>query len=462
MKWGDEFSICGLMGMKQIKYIRRIYDSALRKSFDSPLITVLIGPRQTGKTTSVTRVLEGIQAERKCYINLDSSFERDRVKANENYLQEKIEETLGFRMDSLRERFYVVIDEAQKLPLIFESLKILYDKYGRYLKMVISGSSSLELLDKTSETLAGRVQILRIYPFSMSEASLYQEMGSLESADTLYQSLFAGSLNPKRLAEFIREHKPRSRKKMELIDKLLTRSLFPPTFSRVEEDAIPRWLIDYIDTYIERDMRSVKDIGNIEGYRRVITQLSSRMGSLLEYNRLGADAGMNQITTKKYVSIWQESLIGFLLAPFFLNVSTRIKKSKKVYFFDNALVWALSGFKDRKILNASGESGHYFENLVITDFIKWGINLKTPPSFYFWEKSHASEIDLVIHTRGMVIPVEIKNSSAWDKKYLHAIDMFNEVHRGKGLEIPFSLVIYKGDFQVPRKDVFCIPVWAFC
>lgn len=451
--------------MEKSRIIERIYNPCLKRSLNNPLITVLIGPRQSGKTTSVNNLLESIKPNRKFYLNLDSLFERDRVKNREDYLQEQIEETLSFRMDSLKERFYLFIDEAQKLPSIFESIKILYDEYHRHLKIIISGSSSLELLDKTAETLAGRVQILRIYPFSMSEASLYEGIGGFESAGALYKGIFSGSLNQKNLSQLIREFKPKSRKKMKLIDRLLTRSLFPPTFSRVDEDAVPRWLIDYIDTYIERDMRSVKDIGNIEGYRKVVAQLSSRVGSLLEYNQLGNDAGINQITTKKYVTIWQESLIGFLLSPFFLNISTRIKKSKKVYFFDNALIWALSGFKERKILEASGKSGHYFENLVITDFIKWGINLEKPPSFYFWQKSPASEIDLVISTKGMVIPVEIKYSTVMDKKYLHVIDMFKEKHRGnrgKGLKIPFSLIIYRGDFVALREDVFCIPVWALC
>ncbi len=444
------------------KIIERIYNPYLRKSLNNPLIIVLIGPRQSGKTTSVNNLLDGIKPNRKFYLNLDSSFERERVKNKENYLLEQIEETLGFRMDLLKERFYLFIDEAQKLPSIFESIKILYDKYSRYLKIIISGSSSLELLDKTAETLAGRVQILRIYPFSMSEASLYEEIGGFESAGHLYKSIFSGSLNKKFLSQLIREFKPRGKKKMQLINRLITRSLFPPTFSRIDEDAVPRWLIDYIDTYIERDMRSVKDIGNIEGYRKVVAQLSSRTGALLEYNQLGNDAGINQITTKKYVTIWQESLIGFLLSPFFLNISTRIKKSKKVYFVDNALIWALSGFKDRQILEASGESGHYFENLVITDFIKWGVNLEKPPSFHYWQKSPASEIDMVISAEGMIIPVEIKYSTVMDKKYLHAIDMFKEKHRGKGLKIPFSLIIYRGDFMAPREDVFCVPVWALC
>ena len=88
--------------------------------------------------------------------------------------------------------------------------------------------------------------------------------------------------------------------------------------------------------------------------------------------------------------------------------------------------------------------------------------MEKPPSFYFWQKSPASEIDMVISTKGMAIPVEIKYSTVWDKKYLHAIDMFKEKHKGKGLKIPFSLVIYRGDFFVPREDVFCIPVWVLC
>ncbi|MEW6007642.1 MAG: ATP-binding protein [bacterium] len=448
--------------MEKSRIIERIYNPHLLRSLNNPLITVLIGPRQAGKTTSVNNILSDIEPSKKFYLNLDSSFERDKVRNNEAYLQERIEETIGFRMDLLKERFYLLIDEAQKLPSIFEVIKILYDKYYHHLKIIISGSSSLELLDKTAETLAGRVCVLRIYPFCMSEASLYETIGGFESAETLYKGIFSGSLNKKFLSQVIREFKPNSKKKMQLINRLITRSLFPPTFSRINEDAIPRWLIDYIDTYIERDMRSVKDIGNIEGYRKVVGQLSLRVGSLLDYNHLGNDAGINQITTKKYVTIWQESLVGFLLSPFFLNISTRIKKSKKVYFFDNALIWALSGFKAREILKASGECGHYFENLVITDFIKWGINLEKPPSFYYWQKSPASEIDLVINTEGLTIPIEIKYSNVMDKKYLHAIDMFKEKHKGKGLKIPFSLIIYKGDFIAPAEDVFCIPVWALC
>ena len=126
--------------MKKPKIIDRIYNPYLRESLNGPLITVLIGPRQSGKTTSVNTLLDGIEGNRRFYLNLDSSFERDRVKNNEHYLEERIEETLGFRLNSLKERFYVFIDEAQKLPLIFESIKILHDRYSHYVKFVISGS----------------------------------------------------------------------------------------------------------------------------------------------------------------------------------------------------------------------------------------------------------------------------------------------------------------------------------
>jgi uncharacterized protein len=445
-----------------MKIIPRIFDSYLEKSLQSQLITVVIGPRQSGKTTTINAFLEGIPDNRKFYLNLDSIFERDRVRGAETYLQDRIEETLGATLDRLNDRFYLFIDEAQKLPAIFELLKILYDRYSLLLKIIISGSSSLELLDKTSETLAGRVQILRVHPFSMSEASLYEELGDLQCAGNFYNAVFSGHPDFDRLTGLIRDCKPGSRKKMQLIDRLLTRSLFPPTFSRITEEAMPRWLMDYIDTYLEKDMRSLKDIGNIDGYRRVVAQLSARVGSLLEYNKLGADAGVNQITTKKYVTIWQESLIGFLLAPFFMNLSTRIKKSKKVYFFDNALIWALSGFKERQLIEAAGQIGHYFENLIVSDFVKWGINMENPVSFYFWEKSQASEIDLVLNTHGMTIPIEIKYADTWDKKHIRSIETFKEQHKDKGLKIPFSLIIYRGEFMALDDNVFCIPAWALC
>ena len=445
-----------------MKIIPRIYDPYFQRSLAGHLITVLLGPRQTGKTTTVNHFLESVPPDRKFYLNLDSSFERDRVADRETYLTDRIQETLGFKLERLTERFYLFVDEAQKLPLIFEIVKMLGDRYSQNLKIILTGSSSLELLDKTSETLAGRVQFLRIYPFTLSEAASYEEIDDSEGSKTLYDLIFSGALSRDNLSGLIEQQKPKSSRKKDLVERLLTRSLLPPTFSKIEEADIPRWLNDYIDTYVERDMRSLKEIGNIEGYRRVVAQLAARVGGLMDFHALGADSGVNQITAKKYVTIWQESLIGFLLSPFFLNLATRIKKSKKVYFLDNALSWALTGFKDRRLLDAAGESGHYFENLIISDFFKWAATLEKPAAFYFWEKSSVSEIDLVISTQGLTIPVEIKYSRTWDKKYLQAIRMFKENHREKNLEIPFSLIVYRGDFMALEENCYAIPAWAFC
>ena len=300
-----------------MKIIPRIYDPYFRRSLAGPLITVLLGPRQTGKTTTVNNFLEGIPPERKFYLNLDSSFERDRVAGRETYLTERIEETLGFKLEQLKERFYLFVDEAQKLPLIFEIVKMLSDRYSRDLKIILTGSSSLELLDKTAETLAGRIQFLKIYPFTLSEAAFYEGLDEEDGSNTLYDLIFSGTFSRNKISRMIEKRRPKSGKKKKLVDRLLTRSLFPPTFSRIEEADIPRWLNDYIDTYVERDMRSLKDIGNIEGYRRVVAQLAARVGGLMDFHALAADSGVNQITAKKYVTVWQESLIGFLLLRFF-------------------------------------------------------------------------------------------------------------------------------------------------
>lgn len=442
--------------------IPRIFDSRLGESLRGSSISVLLGPRQTGKTTSISEFLNKIPVGRKLTISLDSSFERQRIQEQEFYLQEKIEETLGFPLESLRDRFYLFLDEAQKLPAVFESVKMLYDRHKRSLKIILSGSSSLELLDHSAETLAGRVQTTRVFPFSMSEASLHSGLGNGKGAQAFFDHLFAGTFNREWIEDLIKRWKPTANKKLKLVDSLMTRSLFPPTFSRIAEEEIPRWLMDYCDTYVERDMRSVRDIGNIDGYRRLVAQLSSRTGGLLEYHQLGVDSGLNQITAKKYVAIWQESLIGTLLSPFLVNLSTRVKKSRKVFFCDNGLVWALSGFQERKVIEASGAIGHYLENLIVADFIKWGATQTTPPAFYFWEKSQASEMDLVVQSRGNLIPVQIKNTRQWEDRFLHGFSQFLEKHKRKGLTIPFCLFLYNGDFQMPAANVFCVPVWALC
>lgn len=112
--------------MNKIKVIERIYHPFLKKSLNNQLITVIIGPRQSGKTTSISNFLNNVKTNRKFYLSLDSSFERDRVREKEYYLQEQVEETLGFPLDTLKDRFYLFIDEAQKLPSIFESIRLLF------------------------------------------------------------------------------------------------------------------------------------------------------------------------------------------------------------------------------------------------------------------------------------------------------------------------------------------------
>lgn len=439
--------------------IPRIFNELFERSMRSSLITVLVGPRQVGKTTTVAEFLKSVPADASLTVSLDSSFERERISRSERYLEEQIERVRGAKLATFRSRFYLFIDEAQKLPLIFERVKLLYDTHGERIKIVLSGSSALELLDTTAETLAGRVQVLRVHPFTLSERAVISGCGEGPGV-SLFAQIYDLSLSGRGLAGLMEQFLPDSDRRGQIVEAAITGSSFPTALVKTDPDEMPRWTADYIDTYIERDMRSVREIGNIDAYRTVVAQLAARMGALLEYRGLAADAALSEATTKKYVGIWQESLIGQLLMPFFVNPATRIKKSRKVVFADNALAWALSGFPAHALLSASGRIGHYFENLVVNDFLKWGSVQQIPPGFHFWEKSSASEIDLVISVKGSVIPVEVKYAASWDARYLHAIDMFRQKH--KNLRIPFSLIIYRGEFAMPREDVYCIPAWALC
>jgi hypothetical protein len=323
----------------------------------------------------------------------------------------------------------------------------------------MSGSSTLEMMDKTAETLAGRIQTFRIFPFTISEAGVFMNISDIDQTRQFFNHIFSGELSLDFINRLIREKRPKSRQIKSLIEQLITRSLFPPTFTRIAEEEVSAWLMDYIDTYIERDMRSVAEIGKITGFKKIVSQLATRCGNPLVTKELAADSGVNHITAKKYINIWQESLTGFLLSPFFINPSTRIKKSPKVYFIDNGLTWALTGFKDRALLEAGGEIGNLFENLIIAEFAKYGAIFPKRPQFFFWKKSDVSEIDLVIQSQGLIIPIEIKRASSWNDRILRGIDAFKVCHQKIGIRVPFSLVIYNGEFFMPRKDVFCIPAW---
>lgn len=440
------------------KIVFRIFDQFLKLSFDSNLITVVLGPRQTGKTTSINLLLKDIPANQKLSLNFDSSFVREKIET-EDYLQEKIESILFSSLDNFSGKFFLFIDEAQKCPSSFEQIKILYDKYSPKLKIIMSGSSVLEMMDKTAESLAGRIQTFHIYPFSIAEIGMFSGIDDLENSKEFFQQLFSGGLSLEFINEIIKYKKPKSEKISSLIEQLLTRSLFPPTYTKINEEMVEQWLSDYIDTYLERDMRTVSEIGNIQGYRNLIRQLASRTGNLLVTKSVALDSGVNHLTAAKYINLWMESLIGILLQPFFINPSTRIKKSKKVYFCDNGLSWALTGFENTSILRAGGKIGNLFENLIITEFMKYGCIFPKRPQFYFWEKSEVSEVDLIIQSQGLTIPVEIKWADKWNNKMLRGINTFKEHHQGKGLTIPYSLIIYNGEFLQPQQDVFCIPVW---
>lgn len=439
--------------------IPRIFDETLKASLDSNLITVVLGPRQTGKTTSVNLLLKDILPNNKLTLNFDSSFTRDKVMADERYILDEIEAVLLQPFDRFKGRFFLFIDEAQKCPSSFEQIKILYDKYSPALKIVITGSSTLEMINRTAETLAGRIQTLRIFPFTISEAGMFMKFGNIDETKEFFTHIISGDISVDFINKIIKEKKPKSRQINTLIERCITRSLFPPTFTRITEEMVSVWLSDYIDTYIERDMRSVSEIGNITGFKKTVSLLAARTGSLLVINELANDSAISHITAKKYINIWQESLTGFLLPPFFVNTATRIKKSPKVYFIDNGLSWALTGYKDIALLSASGEIGNLFENLIITEFTKYAGIFPKKPQPFFWEKSQISEVDLIIQTQGLVIPIEIKRTSSFNEKILRGIDAFKMCHQSKGIKIPFSLVIYNGEFLMPRKDIFCIPAW---
>ena len=438
-----------------MKYRERLIDGILEKNLDSPLITVVTGPRQVGKTTTISRILSKISENRVLILNMDFSRTIKEIRNDEQWFEKQIAALTGIRIEDLKDKVYIFIDEAQKYPEIFPIIKILHDTYKGKVKIILSGSSDLEIKQKTAETLAGRTLTYHMHPFSISEV-ICRDSG--ERGSTVL-SILDGDLSFGSLKELELDRCADWKGEFPKIEEYAVQCLLPPVYSDVAPDEVNNWILSYIDSYIERDMRSLHEIGNIESYREVVIQFCQRIGSHLSFSSLARDAGINWLTCKKYISYLKQSLMAYSLKPFFINISKRVKKSPKMYMADNGISRALSDFPSVEILKASGKIGNYFENLILNEFRKWNSVRTTPAQFYFWESTAVSQVDLIIETEGKTIPVEIKYGNSFKTEYIRGIETFKDSYSEKGLEIPFSLVVYNGPLTQVKPDIIAMPFW---
>lgn len=338
-------------------YIPRDLETRLARLLTSFPCVAVTGPRQAGKSTLLRHCLPDYR-----YATLDDPFFREQAQAD----------PLLF-LDSLGER--AIIDEIQLAPGLLSYVKIRVDEgrdvKGRY---VFTGSQQFGLIKNLSDSLAGRIALLELLPLSVAEKRRH-----LTIPDTV-----------------------------GLFKHAALHGSYPELVVDGNVD-LQSWYASYLQTYLERDIRTVYNIGDLRDFQRFVRLLAARCGQQLNMSDFSRDLGISVPTVKNWLSILEASRVVYLLAPYYTNLGKRITKAPKVYFIDVGLACSLAGVRDEAHLFNGPMAGHLFENFCIQETVKFFLGRGEQPPLYYIRTGNGLEVDLLIEpTAGMLIPVEIK------------------------------------------------------
>jgi predicted AAA+ superfamily ATPase len=314
---------------------RTLRDAAQARAAQLPLLAIL-GPRQSGKSTLCAQAFA-----HKPLVSLES------IEAREQALGDPVGFLARFPTGA-------VIDEAQRAPSLFSELQIDVDRRSEPGRWVLTGSQHFHLLSSISQSLAGRIALLTLLPLSL------EELGPACAADPLDACVIGG---------------------------------YPRIFDQRLDPTV--WLDDYITTYVERDVRSVLNVGNLGTFQTFLGLCAARAGQLLNSSALGADAGVNSKTARAWISVLEAGFIVFQLRPYFRDVGKRLTKSSKLYFHDTGLLCRLLGIKSAEQLRQHPLRGSIFENLIVSEIHKSRLHRGVKPELYFYRDQSGREVDLL-------------------------------------------------------------------
>jgi hypothetical protein len=346
-------------------------------------IVCVIGPRQSGKTTLCKQLFT-----EKTYVNLEDPDVLLFAKTNPKAFLAKYPKG-------------AIFDEVQRIPELFNYLQGIVDSSDEMGQFILSGSNNFLMQQNISQSLAGRVGYIELLPFSLSE---------LEASNIQNESL----------------------------NKQILEGFYPDIIRK--KSSASRWITNYIRTYLERDVRLIRNIGDILLFSKFLKICASRTSQLLNMSSIAKELGVEHKTLDAWLSVLESSYILYRLPPYFNNFNKRLIKSSKIYFYDTGIVCHLLGIRSVEGLQKSNYYGAIFENFIVSEIIKNRKNKEQFGEVYFYRDSTGNEVDVLIENEGNLIPIEIKSAVKIQKEHHKNLKWFQKVFRQEG-----GILIYAGN-----------------
>ena len=371
---------------------RILQEKAVNLAKKFPFV-VITGPRQSGKTTLTKMAFPDYRR-----VSLEDMDNRAFAQ----------EDPRGF-IATYSDR--TIIDEVQRVPHLLSYLQTHCDDEGKEGMYILTGSQNMELMESVDQSLSGRVGLLHLLPFSKTEM---KESGFWN----------------------------------QNIDNMLLQGSYPRLYDKgiAPCDYYP----SYINTYIERDVRRIKNITELSKFERFLKMCAARIGQLLNMSSLANDCGISVPTVEQWISVLEASYILFRLKPDFKNYSKRLVKTPKLYFYDTGLACSLLDIKTETQMNTHYLRGNLFENLVVSDFIKDEFNngaIETALSF--WRDSRGNEVDIIKRIGEEEFAYEIKSAATFNESFTKGLDYWSKLSNADSAH---KTVLYGGTGEMLRSN----------
>ncbi|HVU97935.1 MAG TPA: ATP-binding protein [Puia sp.] len=352
----------------------------------------LLGPRQSGKTTLAKTLFSD-----KPYVSFENQDTLLAASTDPRAFLSKYSEG-------------AVFDEIQRVPHLFSYLQgIIDERTSKTGLFILTGSQNFLLLENITQSLAGRIAFIHLLPFS------YHELRTTEWKDSS-------------------------------LDFLIFHGGYPRLYDKVIEpvDYYP----NYILTYVERDVRQIKNINDLGIFQRFLKVCATRVGQIINYASIGNDCGIDQKTVVSWLGILETSFIATTLKPFYNNLGKRLLQMPKLYFYDTGLCCSLLEIENQVQLANHPLRGALFENFVLLELLKQRLNRGLRSNFYFWRDRTGNEIDILLDRATGAVPIEIKASATYNQSFLKGIEYWRKIQPGTTQ----SFLIYTGETSFPQQE----------